>query len=280
MQGGGDVGTSEACEQSPGTCGVIFVVPDTNVWFNKRELLFSVLGEYRDFVTIALPHIMIDEGLPETYKRAVLHRVGEEIAYQQFRQKLLNSILDAITRGFAVTVAHVPGIYGATRIDFMYLSSKEDVEVLDLVVCEYVGKERCYYSTLDQVIKLLSKHVDEAASELRSLEEKISGGSCSYDYFATVLKWCSTSLYEVGDKQLRSNIKRLFGVLADALIIASSIHLAKIRKCKSVVCVSDDSTLLCVLKKVREQLRLTNLHGYKLGCELKHALSQLTQSPR
>jgi|GEM_PF-5583572 len=266
---------SENHKQTLGTCTMIFIVPDTNVWFNKREQLLSILEQYKDFVTIALPHIMIDEGLPETYKRAVLYKVDQGITYQQFRQKLMDSILNTITRGFSITVAHVPGIWGITRLDFMYCTSKEDNKVLDLIVCEYVSKGRRYYTTLKQVIRLLYKLIDLAKNELRRIEEEIDKGLCNYDRFATVIKWCSSFSYEMGDEQLRSNTRRLLGILADALIIASCINLAKTRKCKSVICVSDDDTLLCVLKKVCDQLKISNVYGYELSCKLRRTFSQL-----
>ena len=261
---------SEVLEQALGTSNTVFIVPDTNVWFNKRNQLLSILEQYKDFVIIALPHIVIDEGLPETFKRTILNKVDQEITYKQFRQKLVDSILDTIAGGFSVTVALVPGICDVTRLDFMYCTSEEDETILDLIVCEYMSKgkgvkERSYHSTLKQVIKLICKFINEGVEELRKIGEEIDKGSCNYDQFAKVLKWCSSSLYEIGDKQLRGNIRALFSILADALIIASCIHLARTRKCKFVICVSDDDLLLCVLKKVCGQLKIPNVHACNLG---------------
>ena len=112
----------------------MFIVPDTNVWFNKRRELFNVLECFKDFVVVALPHITIDEMPPETYKYAILSKLDEKTDYELFRQKLENSIQDARARGFKVTSAPIPGVWNVSRFDLMVWTS-EDIEVaMDLAV--------------------------------------------------------------------------------------------------------------------------------------------------
>jgi len=147
----------KTCEERSGSYNIVFVVPDTNIWFDKREELFKALEYCRNFAVIALPHIMIDEGLPETYKQAIMSKMSMEICTQRFEQKLMYSVLDAISRGLLITVAHVPGVYDVTRYEFSRCVSDYEKRVLDLMVCEYVSKKKeRYYSTLKQTIALVT----------------------------------------------------------------------------------------------------------------------------
>ena len=282
------------CGGSPNPCNIVFVVPDTNMWFNKRKQLFNVLECYKECAVIALPHVMIDEGVPETYKCAILRKVDVEIANRQFRRKLLTSVLDAMTRGFLLTAAYTPGVYGASRYGFAYYVGKYDKVILNSTLCEYISKskcrnrERCYFSALKQVIDLIHK-LQRAweISELRKIKDEFKEGACKYEYLKTALNY---ALQEISNKhsmtgngkirqlleQLRNNIKTLLGILADILIIASCFALARERR-KPVVCVSDDQLLLQTLNNVRNKLRATNVYSCRLE-ELAQTLDKLTQA--
>jgi len=93
-------------------------------------------------------------------------------------QKLLDSVLDAMTRGFLVTVAHVPLIIDVSRLEFSYLIDVYDEKILNSILCEYISKSKsCYFSTLKQVIVLVHKlrRVQEIG-ELKKVEMKSRKG--------------------------------------------------------------------------------------------------------
>jgi len=239
---------------------------------------------------------MIDEGIPETYKCAILRKVDVEIANRQFRRKLLTSVLDAMTRGFLLTATRTPGVYGASRYGFAYYVGKYDKVILDSTLCEYISKSKCrnkeicYFSALKQVIDLIHK-LQRAweISELRKIKDEFKEGICKYEYLKTVLNY---ALQEISNKrsmtgngkirqlleQLRNNIKTLLGILADILIIASCFALARERR-KPVVCVSDDQLLLQTLNNVRNKLGVVNVYGCGRG-RLARILDKLAQVTR
>ena len=258
-------------------CSKIYVVPDTNVWFNKREQLFSILECYKGFITIALPHITIDEERPETYKRAIVYKLDEKISYELFKQKLKNSVQDTMARRFRVIQAPVPGIYGVSRYGFAYYASKNDYVVLNLAVCGYISKGRPDYSTLKNATKSLQNSGAVVANEFKKMALEIEKGACSYDHFKTVIEVASSSC-GVCNERVNSYVRRLYSILADILIITSCIVLAR-RECKPVVCVSEDKTLVSVLGEVLAKLRISNVHGYGLK-GLAQVISQLVQSFR
>jgi len=68
-----NVKTLGTCGGSPNPCNIVFVVPDTNIWFDNREDLFKVLEHYKEFAVIALPHIVVDEG--EIKKKGLLENL-------------------------------------------------------------------------------------------------------------------------------------------------------------------------------------------------------------
>jgi len=191
----------ETCGRSPDPCNIVFIVPDTNIWFDRRKVLFKVLEHYKGLIAIALPHIVVDEGeikkkgLLETYKRAVLREIDEEVATQQFMQKLLDSVLDAMTRGFLVTAAHTPLIIDVSRLEFSYFIDVYDEKILDSTLREYISKSKChnkrgcYFSTLKQVIDLVHKlRKVREIGELKKVEDEINRGLCKYEHLATALK--------------------------------------------------------------------------------------------
>jgi len=257
--------------------GIVFIVPDTNIWFDKREELFKVLVKAldwcRNFAVIALPHIMINEGLPETYKQAVMSKMNMEICTLRFEQKLMDNVLDAISRGFLVTAAHIPGVYDVARYGLACYVGDYEKRVLDSIVCEYVSKEKGrYYSTLKRSIALVRKLKGaREVEELEVVEREIEKGPCRYEHLAAVLRH---TLQRTGNErlkgdrvaleQLRGITKTLLSILADVLIVASCFALAK-KSCRPVICVSEDRTLVQALEDMRGLLGVANVRGCGLS---------------
>ena len=121
--------------------------------------------------------------------------------------------------------------------------------------------------------------------ELEIVEHEIEKRLCRYERLVTVLRHALHALQRTDNEQLRSdrvaleqlrgNTKTLLSILADVLIVASCFALAE-ERCRPVICVSEDKTLMQALESVRDLLKVANVHGCELS-KLAQILNRLTQ---
>ena len=89
---------------------------------------------------------------------------------------------------------------------------------LDIAVHGYL-KEKVFHETFGQLVSMLRALTD-------MLSKEVYAKRCNYDCFAIVVRG-SLPPYKTVNEGILGHIRRLLGVLADVLIIASNFTLAR-----------------------------------------------------
>jgi len=198
----------------------IWLIPDTNILIGELERFINVLSQHKDRnIIIGIPQIPVEEIGQSLYIIAC----GYQKAMDEFRKHLEEILSKFDKEHLQVKIVPILGVYGISGYNMSYYGGKKSKDFMTQTIRKYLNNRK-YMETLKY---------------LKHCGLKIDQRDC-VELFREGLSICC-NLPNSTDENCRNRCKKMYGVLADTLILSAVDYLYQIGD--KVIMVSNDKIM-------------------------------------